>query len=124
MGFILTGRYFVVEREEVDMERYDARKETFEEIEIFDTLALFSSGRIQRDSVPKNFYCYEVRHDDECMGIPWEISSHVLVNFWGTVISKVSLINNGEDRRYIGTDEWGYTGNIGIQLESWSENNL
>lgn len=70
MGFILTGRYFVVEREEVDMERYDARKETFEEIEIFDTLALFSSGRIQRDSVPKNFYCYEVRHDDECMGIP------------------------------------------------------
>ena len=27
------------------MERYDARKETFEEIEIFDTLALFSSGR-------------------------------------------------------------------------------
>ena len=53
MGFILTGRYFVVEREEVDMERYDARKETFEEIEIFDTLALFSSGRIQRESVPK-----------------------------------------------------------------------
>ena len=35
------------------MERYDARKETFEEIEIFDTLALFSSGRIQRESVPK-----------------------------------------------------------------------
>lgn len=52
------------------MERYDARKETFEEIEFFDTLALFSSGRIQRESVPKNFYCYEVRHDDECMGIP------------------------------------------------------
>ena len=69
MGFILTGRYFVVEREEVDMERYDARKETFEEIEIFDTLALFSSGRIQRESVPKGFCCYEVRHDDECMGI-------------------------------------------------------
>lgn len=46
------------------------------------------------------------------------------MNFWGTVISKVSLINNGEDRRYIGTDEWRYTGNIGIQLESWSENNL
>lgn len=39
------------------MERYDARKETFEEIEIFDTLALFSSGRIQRESVPKGFYC-------------------------------------------------------------------
>ena len=65
------------------MDRYDARKE------IFDTLALFSSGRIQRESVPKGFYCYEVRHDDECMG-----------------------------------DDWGYTGNIGMQLESWSENNM
>lgn len=52
------------------MDRYDARKETFEEIEIFDTLALFSSERIQRESVPEGFYCYEVRHDDECMGIP------------------------------------------------------
>ena len=30
------------------MDRYDARKETFEEIEIFDTLALFSTERIQR----------------------------------------------------------------------------
>lgn len=55
------------------MDRYDARKETFEEIEIFDTLALFSSERIQRESVPEGFYCYEVRHDDECMGIPCEI---------------------------------------------------
>lgn len=106
------------------MERYDARKETFEEIEIFDTLALFSSGRIQRESVPKGFYCYEVRHDDECMGIPCELNSHVLVNFWGTVISKVSLINNGEDRRYIGTDDWGYTENTEIQLKSWLGYNM
>ena len=59
------------------MERYDARKETYEEIEIFDTLALFSSGRIQKDSVPEGFYCYEVRHDDECMGIPCELSFHI-----------------------------------------------
>lgn len=106
------------------MERYDARKETFEEIEIFDTLALFSSGRIQRESVPEGFYCYEVRHDDECMGSPCELSSHVLVNFWGTVISKVSLINKGEERRYIGTEDWGYTENTEIQLKSWLGYNM
>lgn len=100
------------------MERYDARKETFEEIEIFDTLALFSSGRIQRESVPKGFYCYEVRHDDECMGIPCELSSHVLVNFWGTVISKVSLINNGEDplRLHIEKCIWRYWWIISIRI--------
>lgn len=106
------------------MERYDARKEIYDEIEIFDTLALFSSGRIQRESVPEGFYCYEVRYDDECMGIPCELNSHVLVNFWGTVISKVSLINNGEDRRYIEADDWGYTENTEIQLESWLEHNI
>ena len=65
-----------------------------------------------------------VQHDDECMGIPCELSSHVLVNFWGTVISKVSLINNGEDRRYIGTDDWGYTENTEIQLKSWLGYNM
>ena len=103
------------------MERYDARKETYEEIEIFDTLALFSAGRIQKDSVPEGFYCYEVRHDDECMGIPCELSFHILVNFWGTVISKVPLIRDDECRRYIEDEEWGYTGNVEIQLESWVE---
>ena len=101
------------------MERYYARKETYEEIEIFDTLALFSSGRIQKDSVPEGFYCYEVRHDDECMAIPCELSFHILVNFWGTVISKVPLIRDDECRRYIEDEEWGYTGNSEIQLESW-----
>lgn len=65
------------------MVRCDTRKETYEEIEIFDTPALFSAGRIQKDSVPEGFYCYEVRHDDECRGIPCELSTHILVNFFG-----------------------------------------
>jgi hypothetical protein len=101
------------------MERYDARKETYEEIEIFDTLALFSSGRIQKDSVPEGFYCYEVRHDDEGRGIPCELSAHILVNFWGTVISRVPLIQENKCRRYIEDEDWSYTGNIEIRLESW-----
>ena len=83
------------------MVRYDARKETYEEIEIFDTRALFSAGRIQKDSLPEGFYCYEVRHDDECIRIPCELSSHILVNFWRTVISRVPLIKEKECRRYI-----------------------
>jgi len=106
--------------EEVDnMVRCDARKETYEEIEIFDTPALFSAGRIQKDSVPEGFYCYEVRHDDECMGIPCELSTHILVNFWGTVISKIPLIKKNECKRYIEDEDWSYTGNIEIKLESW-----
>ena len=103
------------------MVRYDARKETYEEIEIFDTRALFSAGRIQKDSLPEGFYCYEVRHDDECIRIPCELSSHILVNFWRTVISRVPLIKEKECRRYIEDEDWGYTGNAEIQLESWIE---
>ena len=53
------------------------------------------------------------------MGIPCELSFHILVNFWGTVISKVPLIRDEECRRYIEVEEWGYTGNVEIQLESW-----
>lgn len=87
------------------MVRYDARKETYEEIEIFDTRALFSAGRIQKDSLPEGFYCYEVRHDDECIRIPCELSSHILVNFWRTVISRVPLIKEKECRRYIDVDQ-------------------
>ena len=70
------------------MERYDARKETFEEIEIFDTLALFSSGRIQRESVPKGFCCYEVRHDDEGWGDPVQIAKGIMVNHFGSIITR------------------------------------
>lgn len=103
------------------MVRCDARKETYEEIEIFDTLALFSSGRIQKNSVPEGFYCYEVRHDDECRGIPCELSTRILVNFWGTVISKVPLIKESECRRYIEDEDWSYTERMGRQLESWND---
>lgn len=101
------------------MVRYDAQKETYEEIEIFDTPALFSAGRIQKDSVPGGFYRYEIRHDDEGRGIPCELSAHILVNFWGTVISRIPLIQENECRRYIEGEDWSYTGNIGIRLESW-----
>ena len=101
------------------MVRYDTQKETYEEIEIFDTPALFSAGRIQKDSVPDGFYCYEIRHDDEGRGIPCELSAHILVNFWGTVISRVPLIQENKCRRYIEDEDWSYTGNIEIRLESW-----
>lgn len=104
------------------MVRYDARKETYEEIEIFDTQGtFFSRKKFKRIVSQKVFYCYEVRHDDECIRIPCELSSHILVNFWRTVISRVPLIKEKECRRYIEDEDWGYTGNAEIQLESWIE---
>ena len=36
----------------------NARTEEFQHIEVFDKPALFTNGRIARDTVPKGWYCY------------------------------------------------------------------
>ena len=43
------------------MARYNAMEEHFEEITVLDKPALFTGIRIERDTVPKGLYLYEVR---------------------------------------------------------------
>lgn len=87
--------------------RYKADSELFEVVTVFGREALFSCNRIERDSVPKGLYQYEVRHDDCCQGIPCEVAKGVLVNFWGTLLTRTEISEvEKEDRRYIMDDEW------------------
>ena len=86
----------------------DARKEQFELVMADNIPALFFCGRIDRGSVPDGLFCYDVRHDDECQGIACEIKSHVLVNHWGTLITKQEIPL--EDGRYSLTDGLNYSG--------------
>lgn len=65
---------------------FDAMTQRYEEITVCDKPALFTSVRIRRDSVPAGLYAYDVRHDDECRGIPCEIAPFIMVNHWGTII--------------------------------------
>ena len=53
---------------------FDATTQRYEEITVYDKPALFTSVRIKRDSVPAGLYAYDVRHDDDCRGIPCEIA--------------------------------------------------
>ena len=53
---------------------HDAMTEHYEEITVCGKPALFTSIRIKRDTVPEGLYAYDVRHDDECRGIPCEIT--------------------------------------------------
>ena len=46
--------------------RYKADNEVYEVVTVFGQEALFSCERIERTSVPKGLYQYEVRHDDCC----------------------------------------------------------
>ena len=54
--------------------RYQANELRYEQITVLEKEAIFTELRVLRDSVPKGFSCYEVRHDDEGWGNPVEIA--------------------------------------------------
>lgn len=70
------------------MSRYNAMQESFEEVTILDKPALFTSIRIDRSTVPCGYHLYEVRHDDDCQGIPVQVALGIMVNHWGTLITR------------------------------------
>ena len=67
---------------------YDAQKVTYQEVTIFDRPALFTECRIDRTTVPEGVYRYELRHGDEDWGEPIELSRSLMVNFYGTVLTR------------------------------------
>lgn len=98
------------------MYRQDAMKEIFEEVTVMDKPMLFTCLRIDRATVPKGLYLYEVRHDDDMRGDPVQIANWIIVNHWGTLISSEPLkltpsktVNNA----YLDIDpekDWNYEG--------------
>ncbi len=88
---------------------FNAMTEHYEEITVCGKPALFTSIRIKRDTIPDGLYAYDVRHDDECRGIPCEIAPFVMVNHWGTIILAEALELPDDGRRYIDEDtDWNY----------------
>lgn len=95
--------------------RYNAMEETYEEVTVLGHPMLFTAVRIDRSTVPKGMYLYEVRHDDDQQGIPCQIANWILVNFWGTLISNkpIRLEKNAARNnafRDIEIDDWNYEG--------------
>jgi hypothetical protein len=93
------------------MARYNAMKEQYEEIEVLGKSALFSNIRIDRSSVPKGLYLYEIRHDDDNFGNPAQIARGILVNHMGSIITNepIKLPPDG----YLDIDpekDWNYLG--------------
>ena len=96
--------------------RQDAMKEVFEEVTVLDKPMLFTCQRIDRATVPKGLYLYEVRHDDDMRCDPVQIANWIMVNHWGTLISNEPLkltpsktVNNA----YLDIDpekDWNYEG--------------
>lgn len=83
--------------------------------------ALFTCARVDRKIIPDGLYCYDVRHDDDCQGIACEIKSYVMVNHWGTLITKQEiLLNNGS---YFLNDGLDYLGRY-MDLEEFMKADL
>lgn len=65
----------------------------FELIEIFGIPMLFTPCRIKTPDtkIPEELFKYELRHDDDSMGNVCEIKKSILVNHFGTVLSKEEI---------------------------------
>lgn len=93
------------------MARYNAMEETFEEIMVLGNTALFHDMRIDRDSVPKGLYLYEVRSDDDGCGDPVQIAKGILVNHFGSIITRVPIKLPADGYLDIEPEkDWNYAG--------------
>lgn len=70
------------------MARLKANDVTWTKVEVMGKECLFSDLRIDRNSIPEGYLMYEVRHSDEDWGEPVEIALGILVNFFGTLLTK------------------------------------
>ena len=71
--------------------RLDYEKETFEKVSVCGIECEFSDRRIDRNTVPKRKYQYEVAGDDNSGGEPVRVQRGIMVNFFGTLSSSESL---------------------------------
>lgn len=90
--------------------RYDAGKERWMPMEIRDVRGYFNDARIDRSTVPEGFHLWELA-DGDSDGIPCRYKPGILVNFYGTFITKGQLpIDDLEwNAGYIeSAEEWSY----------------
>ena len=91
--------------------RIDAREENFEIVELFDREMLFTCMRVDPNTVPKGYYRYEVREDDDGNGEPCQLAKGIMVNHWGTLITDKPIDLDGDGYLDIDPEEdWNYTG--------------
>ena len=84
--------------------------EKYQGIELFDKPALFSNGRIDRDSLPEGLYCYDLRGSDDDPGDPVTIENHVTVNHAASVITAEPIALPEEGYLRLGEDGLNFTG--------------
>lgn len=77
--------------------KLNANTEGFEVVEFLGKRALFTSMRIDRETVPDGAYCYDVRHADEDGMVAAEIKPYVMVNHMGSILmaEPLKMVDSG-----------------------------
>lgn len=98
----------------------NARTEEFQHIEVFDKPALFTNGRIARDTVPKGWYCYDIRGSDDDPGELCYMEENVVVNHAGSVLMPEKLAMPKSGRLDV-RDELGFLDESNMTLREFCE---
>lgn len=67
---------------------------------------LFTNMRLDRDTVPDGLFCYDIRDSDDLDGSFAEVNSFVMVNHWGTILSREPFPLDEHGSYY--PDDWGF----------------
>ena len=98
----------------------NARTEKFQHLEVFDKPALFTNGRIARDTVPKGWYCYDIRGSDDDPGELCYMEENVVVNHAGSVLMPEKLVMPKSGRLDV-RDELGFLDEGDMTLREFCE---
>lgn len=105
------------------MKRLDMKSVTWEKVKVLGKVGFFTDWRIDRKSIPDGWYFYEVRHADNDWCEPVEVALGVLVNFWGTLITKEPILlepSTSDDDTYVYIDsekDWRYLPGFAFMME-------
>ena len=100
--------------------KVNARTEEFQHIEVFDMPALFTNGRIARDTVPKGWYCYDIRGSDDDPGELCYMEENIVVNHAGSVLMPEKLAMPKSGRLDV-RDELGFLDEGNMTLREFCE---
>lgn len=70
------------------MSKENAMTAAYEEVLVFGQPALFTSLRIDRDTLPEGIFLYELRYGDEDWSDPCQLARSILVNHYGTILTR------------------------------------
>ena len=105
--------------------RVDAEKEEFDLMHLFGNLVLFTRQRIDRSTVPNNMFMYEAR-DCSQTGHITTLEHRVLVDFFGTVISKDPLLPSSDPDAFslVALKDYGFEPCGSVTLQQYADSKL